>query len=146
MSLRSKRLDSIILIKIIRAIIIPLPCTIHRHSPSFNLYTSKSIAKRKKEEERIKVTTEFHPRNLHKHAENSKYSSSSILGNPPPSRETKLNDKIFHRISRSTFARTFRSKDGHDPEMVRGRRRSPKWSGEPWIPSSGLGCTRRPRA
>lgn len=54
MSLRSKRLDSIVLIKIIRAIIIPLPCTIHRHSPSFNLYTSKSIAKRKKEEERIK--------------------------------------------------------------------------------------------
>lgn len=48
MSLRSKRLDSIILIKIIRAIIIPLPCTIHRHSPSFNLYTSKNIAKKKK--------------------------------------------------------------------------------------------------
>lgn len=139
-------MDSIVLIKIIRAIIIPLPCTIHRHSPSFNLYTSKDIAKRKKEEERIKNYHRVPSAKSSQACGEQKYSSSSILGNPPSSRETKLNDKIFHRISRSTFARTFRSKDGHDPEMVRGRRRSPKWSGEPWIPSSGLGCTRRPRA
>lgn len=128
-----KRLDSIIRIRII-------PFT---EIPQFSIPTPSQ--QRKKEQERTKnyrrvPSSEI----LTRRTLNS--SSSSILRNfveihhRGEKRELEIHRPYPDPLSLERFV----PRDGHDPEMVRGRRRSPKWSGEPWIPSSGLGCVAAP--